>query len=81
MKFNVLNGIILFKIISPQSNSIDILCVDCLYYPFTWYLKPICTMDMIAQTGNNDDAFTITNRPIENYDFYFINDIGTLNYH
>ncbi|CAD8214829.1 unnamed protein product [Paramecium octaurelia] len=66
--------------ICPQSNSYDILCVDCIYYPLTWYLKPICKHDLISQKYNAQSAFEQVKRDEFNYDFYLIdlNNVITL---
>ncbi|CAD8212447.1 unnamed protein product [Paramecium octaurelia] len=57
----------------PQSNYQDVLCVDCVYYPQTWYLKPICKYDLISDKLAGDDAFKYQHRDQLDYDFYLIN--------
>ncbi|CAD8166312.1 unnamed protein product [Paramecium pentaurelia] len=56
----------------PQSNSYEILCVDCIYYPLTWYLKPICKYDLISLKQTDQGAFDYIKRDQLNYDFYLI---------
>ncbi|CAD8174765.1 unnamed protein product [Paramecium pentaurelia] len=56
----------------PQSNFQDILCVDCIYYPLTWYLKPICKFDLISEKITDNDAFKYKQRDLYDYDFYLI---------
>ncbi|CAD8203710.1 unnamed protein product [Paramecium pentaurelia] len=56
----------------PQSNFQDILCVDCIYYPLTWYLKPICKFDLISEKLADNDAFKYKQRDLQDYDFYLI---------
>ncbi|CAD8110353.1 unnamed protein product [Paramecium primaurelia] len=56
----------------PQSNFQDILCVDCIYYPLTWYLKPICKFDLISEKLTDNDAFKYKQRDLYDYDFYLI---------
>ncbi|CAD8121897.1 unnamed protein product [Paramecium sonneborni] len=58
----------------PQSNSYNLLCVDCLLNPNSWYLRPLCTTDFVTQQVNKDeDAFTEKIRNIIDYDVYYIN--------
>ncbi|CAD8079740.1 unnamed protein product [Paramecium primaurelia] len=56
----------------PQSNFQDILCVDCIYYPLTWYLKPICKFDLILEIAGDNNAFKYKERDLQDYDFYLI---------
>ncbi|CAD8065756.1 unnamed protein product [Paramecium sonneborni] len=65
----------------PQSNYLDILCVDCVYYPLTWYLKPICKFDLISKKLTLTDAYKQEKRDIYNYDFYLIDKNGELFLH
>ncbi|CAD8193803.1 unnamed protein product [Paramecium octaurelia] len=62
----------------PQSNSYNLLCVDCLYSPFTWYLKPICKYDLISVNDSPDDAFSYVERNELYQDLYLINDQGEM---
>ncbi|CAD8116010.1 unnamed protein product [Paramecium sonneborni] len=57
----------------PQSNFQNILCIDCIYYPLTWYLKPICKYDLNSEKLSPDDAYKYEQRDQFNYDFYLIN--------
>ncbi|CAD8213410.1 unnamed protein product [Paramecium pentaurelia] len=56
----------------PQSNYIDILCVDCIYYPLIWYLKPICKIDLISYKLTLYDAYKYSERDQYDYDFNLI---------
>ncbi|CAD8104192.1 unnamed protein product [Paramecium sonneborni] len=65
----------------PQSNFLDILCVDCVYYPLTWYLKPICKFDLVSKKLTQTDAYKYEKRDIYDYDFYLIDQNGQLFLH
>ncbi|CAD8181163.1 unnamed protein product [Paramecium pentaurelia] len=79
-RFSIQIEIILFNqkndnhliIISPQSNSYEILCVDCIYYPFTWYLTPICKYDFRSLKQTAQGVFNYIKQNQLNYDFYHI---------
>ncbi|CAK67647.1 unnamed protein product (macronuclear) [Paramecium tetraurelia] len=62
----------------PQSNSFNLLCVDCLYSPYTWYLKPICKYDLISANDSPDDAFSYVERNELSQDLYLINNQGEI---
>ncbi|CAD8110877.1 unnamed protein product [Paramecium sonneborni] len=65
----------------PQSNFLDILCVDCIYYPLSWYLKPICKFDLVSKKLTQTDAYKYEKRDIYDYDFYLIDQNGHLFLH
>ncbi|CAD8128315.1 unnamed protein product [Paramecium sonneborni] len=57
----------------PQSNSYNLLCIDCLFNSNSWYKKPVCKKDLISQQiSQKDDAYTSQIRSTQDYDFYYI---------
>lgn len=38
------------------------MCVDCLYSPYTWYLKPICKFDMISSKDSPKNPYSYVER-------------------
>ncbi|CAD8109520.1 unnamed protein product [Paramecium sonneborni] len=57
----------------PQSNSYNLLCIDCLLNSKTWYKEPVCKKDLItSQISQKDDAYTSQIRSTQDYDFYYI---------
>ncbi|CAD8119965.1 unnamed protein product [Paramecium sonneborni] len=63
----------------PQENKNDLLCVDCLQFPLTWYQQTVCTMDFINQGQQFDSAYQLNFRDYRDYDFYFLDDLNQLN--
>ncbi|CAD8103066.1 unnamed protein product [Paramecium primaurelia] len=62
----------------PQANKVTILCTDCLIYPNTWYLKPVCTKDFIVDNDSEKSAYRLEQRSTFNYDVYFIDQDANL---
>ncbi|CAD8127415.1 unnamed protein product [Paramecium sonneborni] len=63
----------------PQQSTLDLLCVDCLFNPTTWYLKSICTTDLITQqTSLDQGAYRKIQRNTTEYDLYSINQDNNL---
>ncbi|CAD8125608.1 unnamed protein product [Paramecium sonneborni] len=60
----------------PQNNYGKISCVDCKYYPENWYLKPICTADLLSRYIERDDGFYYKERNLIDYDLYIIDENG-----
>ncbi|CAD8108685.1 unnamed protein product [Paramecium primaurelia] len=58
----------------PQWSPYNLFCADCLFSPSIWYMRPICTIDLITQQINKDqDAYTQKIRSTLDYDVYYIN--------
>ncbi|CAK69887.1 unnamed protein product (macronuclear) [Paramecium tetraurelia] len=53
-------------------------CLDCYIKPMTWYLKPVCTTDMIRNQLKADSAYQQIDRDVIDYDAFIINEIYEL---
>ncbi|CAD8114069.1 unnamed protein product [Paramecium sonneborni] len=55
-----------------QMTSSSMLCAECYFYSKTWYLKPVCKLDLITIRETQDQAFHQVARNPLKYDLYTI---------
>ncbi|CAD8149947.1 unnamed protein product [Paramecium octaurelia] len=62
----------------PFYNLIQYYCLDCYIKPMTWYIQPVCTMDMIRNEKIPYSAYLQSDRELFDYDVFIINEIYEL---
>ncbi|CAD8161621.1 unnamed protein product [Paramecium pentaurelia] len=62
----------------PYYKQNQYFCLDCYINQMTWYLHPVCTMDMIPNVKIEDQAYQQISRDLIDYDVFIINQIDEL---